>query len=246
MNSAQIFDKARRDGPVARFRIYQVELSAPCNMKCSYCPHPTMKRPKGVMSAEVLEACIRWIRKDGGTRIVLHHFGEPLMHPHLNERLRQVANGGLSIQFSTNGLLLEKSWDTLVATPTPIAIMLAVHQWARHPEEEYLAAIEKWTKRAEGTNVSILRAYNVKGNRFTFHKWANGIDDGWDTRECPFLKYNLAVVLWNGDIATCCVDHEGETARVNILSQDAWTHQSDPWKACARCDVGRLMHGEVW
>jgi len=39
------------------------------------------------MTEEVLAACIRRHQTQQATRIVLHHFGEPLLHPQLQERL---------------------------------------------------------------------------------------------------------------------------------------------------------------
>src|SRR5947209_63052 len=93
------------------FFIYQVELSSHCNMKCSYCPHPNMKRDKGYMTEEVLRACIDRVKAQKGSRLVLHHFGEPLLHPQLEERLEQVAAAGLNIQFSSNSLLLDRCWE---------------------------------------------------------------------------------------------------------------------------------------
>src|SRR5262245_18876239 len=110
-------------------RIYQAELSSYCNMKCSYCPHPSMQRAKGYMGSEVLAACLDAVKKSGGDCIVLHHFGEPLTHPHLADRLGQVAASGLGLQISTNALLIDRAWDILTSTSTAIRIMVSVHQW---------------------------------------------------------------------------------------------------------------------
>ena len=60
-------------GPHSTFRIYQAELSSFCNMKCTYCPHPTMKRAKGYMSASVLDAIISHLKATGQLQLVLHH-----------------------------------------------------------------------------------------------------------------------------------------------------------------------------
>lgn len=243
-------ETSRESSPEARavapFNIYQVELSSYCNMKCSYCPHPSMKRPKGNMSAETLARSIELIRSRGRSRIVLHHFGEPLLHPRLGERLRQVVASGLEMQLSTNGLLLERMWTLLTELDTPVFVMISIHQWVDQPESEYLRALEHWTREAEGTCVTVLPAYNLKGGRYTLHRWAEGQRQAWDVETCPFIEQNFGVVLWNGDIATCCVDHEGITARYNILEADLSKHVSRPWQACSTCDVGRLMVGERW
>jgi organic radical activating enzyme len=233
-----------RISDAGRFFIYQVELSSYCNMQCPYCPHPGMRREKGFMSEEVLDACIDRVRSQRGTRIVLHHFGEPLLHPQLQQRLQQVASSGLSMQLSTNSLLLDRCWDTLISIPAEIIVMISVHRWTNKIEQDYFDAVSLWADRSRGTNVKIVYAYNLKNNKFTFHNWAHGSSQPWDSSLCPFVKDNLAVVLWNGDIASCCVDHEGVTAGRNILNQDCDLHVSKVWEACETCDVGRIMVGE--
>ena len=228
------------------FFIYQVELSSYCNMQCTYCPHPGMRRNKGFMSEEVLAACLRRLKDQKASRIVLHHFGEPLLHPQLSERLEQVARAGLNMQLSSNSLLLDRCWNTLIEIPAEVTVMISVHRWVDGSEQDYLNAVDAWTNRAEGTNVKIIPAYNLKNGKYTFHRWALSSPQSWDVGLCPFIKDNLAVVLWNGDIASCCVDHEGVTAKRNILSEACDLHISTAWRSCQTCDVGRLMVGEKW
>ena len=228
------------------YNIYQVELSSYCNMRCSYCPHPSMKRPKGFMNEEVLGKCIELLILRKKKLIVLHHFGEPLMHPYLKQRLEQVANSGLEIQLSSNALLLDKMWPTLLEVRCKISVMVSVHQWVNSGEDAYISAINDLKNRASGTNIEILEAYNIKNESFVFHSWSQGLSDQWDVHECPFIKFNYGVILWNGDLAACCVDHEGYTVAGNILNEDFLNYKTLPWKACATCDVGRIMIGENW
>ncbi len=228
------------------FRLYQIELSSYCNLRCQYCPHPSMQRSKGFMSEVTMQACIDWALRTRTPRLVLHHFGEPLLHPQLLERLTQIASAGLTIQFSTNALLLDRSWDTLLDIDTPITAMIAFHQWVDTSPAHYLAAVAAYQQRAEGTNITVLPAYAFKNDLFHIHSWGSGSPEPWDVLSCPFLKYNLGVILWNGDIVSCCVDHEGVTASKNIRSVEAFEHRSLPWVACETCDVGRLMKDEVY
>ena len=232
--------------PKQPFRIYQIELTAECNMRCSYCPHPMMQREQGVMSSEVLEACIRRVARQGSYCLVLHHFGEPLLHPELRVRLAQVADAGLPIMLSTNALLLDDCWDVLLSIPTTIYVRISVHQWVSEPESNYFEAVKSWRKRAEGTNIRIADAGNFSEGKYFFHNWTEGVDDGWDASKCVFIRENLGVVLWNGDIATCCADHEGATARLNILDSDCDSRVSELWSACATCDVGRNLRALPW
>jgi organic radical activating enzyme len=232
--------------PKQPFRIYQIELTGECNMQCGYCPHPRMQRKQGAMSAEILEACIQRVVKQGSYCLVLHHFGEPLLHPELRARLTQVAAAGLPMMMSTNALLLDDCWDVLLSIPTKIYVRISVHQWVHEPESNYFDVVKRWRKRAKGTNIRIADAGNFSQGRYVFHDWTQGVNHGWDATECVFIRENLGVVLWNGDIATCCADHEGATARLNVLDPDCDSRVSKLWSACATCDVGKNLRALPW
>jgi len=90
-----------------------------------------------------------------------------------------------------------RSWNILTGIPAEITVMIAVHKWVDQVEQDYLDAVAAWTKRAEGTNVKIVHAHNLKNNKYTFHNWAQGVAQDWDAGLCPFIKDNLGVVLWN-------------------------------------------------
>jgi hypothetical protein len=203
-----------------------------------------MKRPKGYMSEGVLAAAMEHLIATGDRLIVLHHFGEPLIHPQLEDRLEQIRRAGLSAQLSTNGLLLEKMWPTLVDSSLDITVMLSVHQWVMDGHAAYAVALAKWAERAAGTKITIIPAYNAKQDRFSFHRWTAGDTKSWEPRSCCFIRQNLAVVLWNGDLVTCCCDHEGITRNGNILFRQA--RQSKVWADCPTCEVGPIMANETW
>lgn len=215
-------------------------------MKCNYCPHPTMKRPKGYMSANVLEKCIKFHLEQGRNLLVLHHFGEPFLHPELEERLFQISDSGLNIQLSTNAVLIDKVWPILLKINCHIKVMISVHKWVKKGESEYIKAVASLKERSKGTQIEILEAYNFKQGNFTFHSWDEGLKQNWDVNQCPFIRQNFGVILWNGDIAACCVDYEGYTVDGNIMESQIINHVTKPWKACSTCDVGKLMMHEIW
>jgi hypothetical protein len=224
-------------------KIYQVELTNYCNMRCSYCPHPNTMRTKGHMSAEVLERCIDIAKANRQDKLVLHHFGEPLMHSRLRERLIQVAKSGLAIQFSTNAKNLEDRLPMLLEIETPIFITLSVHQWADMRPAIYQKALEYWQERTRDTNITIKKAFNVTDNTFRFHKWDNGKESEWNFQElCFFLNKNWGVVLWDGTLVSCCVDCEGESAFGNIMDCKAAMASTIEWRACKSCDLWGHLH----
>ena len=219
--------------------IFQVELTNHCDMSCAYCPHSDMTRSKGHMSAETLETCIRYAKGQGADRLVLHHYGESLLHPRLEERLQQVKQAGLAIQFSTNGTLLEKKLPMMIALDTPIDLTLSVHQWTEEPVASYWNALAALQERARGSQVRVNRAYNVNLHKYFFCSWVKGRTREWNYREeCYFLRENKAVVLWNGNLASCCVDCDGESVFSNIAMPGAPLTATIPWRGCPSCDLG--------
>lgn len=65
-------------------RIVQFESICGCNANCSFCPYPTMRRPRGQMAWPMIEQIIA--QSDGATSLIPFLLGEPLLDP----RLRQI------------------------------------------------------------------------------------------------------------------------------------------------------------
>ncbi|MBX3274492.1 MAG: radical SAM protein [Sandaracinaceae bacterium] len=93
---------------------FAVELCADCNLACSMCHHPQMKRPKGVMPFELWQRCaVQVAARSPRTEVWFSFCGEPLLEPQL--LLRMIAYGrevGLeSISINTNGMYLTPDLD---------------------------------------------------------------------------------------------------------------------------------------
>jgi pyruvate-formate lyase-activating enzyme len=88
---------------------FAAEVTASCNLACSMCHHPTMKRPKGKMPFELWKRCADQVAAySPETQCWFSFCGEPLLEPDL--LLRMLAYGkalGLrSLNINTNGMLL--------------------------------------------------------------------------------------------------------------------------------------------
>lgn len=221
--------------------IYTVEITSYCNMYCSYCPQPRMQRPKGHMSSETLERCISLFKvRPNNNRLIIHHFGEPLMHPQLRDRLMQIAEAGLDIEFSSNGLLLEENLPVLYSIPAKIVVTLSVHQWANFHANVYLKNLREWQQKVAGTNVEVRKVYNVNDTSkdVVFHNWTGGKDLGENRPDCFFLRDNWGVVYWNGDIVNCCADSEGSGGIIgNVHDEAALSIQTREWGGCRTCTL---------
>ena len=64
--------------------IHQIEVTTRCNLRCQYCPHPKMKRPKEDMVWDTFIRSMVWVKKfyDLGLQSELSFtgIGESTMH----------------------------------------------------------------------------------------------------------------------------------------------------------------------
>jgi uncharacterized Fe-S cluster-containing radical SAM superfamily protein len=100
---------ARTLRPFAFPSRFAVELCADCNLRCSMCHHPSMRRPKGVMPFALWQKCADQVAALApGTQVWFSFCGEPLLQPAL--LLKCLAYGrsvGLrALCLNTNGMLL--------------------------------------------------------------------------------------------------------------------------------------------
>jgi len=83
-----------------------------------------------------------------------------------------------------------------------------------------------------------------------FHDWAGQVQI--DQRKgqehfrndvpCIFERQNAFVILWNGDIAACCIDYEGKSVEHNIDDLlNGFPYKYKEFSLCGKCD---LMRGE--
>ncbi|KMQ51462.1 Radical SAM domain protein [Chitinispirillum alkaliphilum] len=97
---------------------FAVEVTAECNLKCSMCHHPGMKRPKGRMPFELWKRCADQIAAvSPQTQCWFSFCGEPLLEPQQLIKMIQYGKraGLLSLNINTNGMLLTPEWAEPVA-----------------------------------------------------------------------------------------------------------------------------------
>lgn len=99
--------------PLAFPTRFAVEVTAECNLACSMCHHPAMKRPKGTMPLPLWRSCADQIAATAPeTQCWFSFCGEPLLQPELLlEMLAYGKSVGLkSLNINTNGMLLTPEW----------------------------------------------------------------------------------------------------------------------------------------
>jgi len=108
-------------------RRFAVELCADCNLACSMCHHPFMKRPKGVMPFALWQRMADQIAElSPSTEVWISFCGEPFLEPELLfDVIRYGKSVGLhSINVNTNGqLLVPELVDPLIDTGVNLVVL---------------------------------------------------------------------------------------------------------------------------
>ena len=160
-----------------------IEITNRCNLRCSFCPG-TKRAPRTMSPAEfdlVLE------RLTGQVEYVyLHVMGEPLSHPQLAELLALAAARERKVCITTNGTLLARQTETLLAARTLHKVSVSLHSFegndgAQEREREYLDAVWAFADRAATRGVIVaLRLWNEGGA-----ETRNGVIEAFLHEKCP-------------------------------------------------------------
>ena len=147
------------------YRKVYAELTSVCNLRCSFCPG-TSRRAHMLTEPE-----FRHILKEitpYTDYVYFHLMGEPLLHPQLARFLQLAAEAGLKVCLTTNGTLLDRQMETLLAASEGIH-KISISLQAREANEagllpeDYLEACFRFGKAFEGKAVLVYRLWNEGG-----------------------------------------------------------------------------------
>ena len=158
-----------------------IEITNRCNLRCSFCPG-TKRAPRTMTPAEfdlVLE------RLTGQVEYVyLHVMGEPLSHPQLAELLALTAARERKVCITTNGTLLARQTETLLAAPTLHKVSVSLHSFEGNEGgdmADYLHGVWKFCADASEKGVlCALRLWNEGGA-----ETRNGVIEAFLHEKCP-------------------------------------------------------------
>ena len=106
-------------------RVY-LEITNCCNLACSFCPGT--KRRAAFLTVEQFTRLAGALR--GQTRFLYFHvMGEPLLHPELPELLDIAGGMGFRVVLTTNGTLLPKRQEVLLAAPALHKVSVSLHSF---------------------------------------------------------------------------------------------------------------------
>ena len=140
-----------------------LEITNVCNLACSFC-HGT-KRERRLLTEPEFELLTD--RLSGQAKnLYFHLMGEPLLHPSLPYFIHRAWEKGFLPHLTTNGSLLGKHGDALLAHP-PYKISISLHAPAANAafaHSSYLAdCIEFSKKAAKRGAITVLRLWNIGG-----------------------------------------------------------------------------------
>ena len=124
-----------------RNRIY-IEITNRCNLACDFC-HGT-GRPPRTMTPEEFRTLAQKLRGETGY-LYFHVLGEPLLHPQLWELLDISRELDFRVCLVTNGTLLARQLDTLLAAKALHKVSVSLHSFEGNGGEgdleEYLQQV---------------------------------------------------------------------------------------------------------
>ena len=143
-----------------------VEITNICNMACSFCHGHSRKSRK--MTEEEFDRVLQQLT--GKTEYVYYHLmGEPLTHPLLPVFLAMAAEKGFRSVLTTNGTLLAKRGEELLAAGVH-KVSISLHSFEKNDP----AAQENYIREC----VEFAKIAGQRGTLVSFRLWNRGFDGG--------------------------------------------------------------------
>lgn len=225
--------------------IYQIKLTNYCNSACKWCNNKIMKRERGFMSQDIFQRTISLLEEEPPANgvIGLHHFGESLLHPDIEQYIGYIESKNIKWRLSTNGRLLNDEKIRTMLLSFQGLLVISMENGVR------IEDVNKLIKEKDERNSKLQILLQTFGNadltsiipgnyeifKVKMHSWAqNGKGD---YRRCSFLADDWACVLWDGTIVSCCFDMEGECILGHVNNPRPYRIKNHPWRACKTCEV---------
>lgn len=216
--------------------IHQIEITSRCNLRCVYCPSPSIvagkypNRPAVDMKRYHFERALLWVefyrRWGGQPELNLAGIGESTLHPEFVDFVRmarRVMGDEGHIVFATNGILCDEIMVKDLAK-------YKVRVWVSlHRPEKAARAVELYKKYGLLVGVSIDPSVNS-------NDWAGQVDWHRSGNEfpCPWLNEGRLFVLSDGRISRCCLDAQG-VGILGHVDDPIGSIETSPYSLCMKC-----------
>lgn len=159
-----------------KFKKVYIEITNICNLSCNFCPKTG--RNLGFMKEEEFKEVLKNI-KPYTDHIYLHLMGEPLLNPEIGRFLELAKEYELKVNITTNGTLINKAGETLLASPALRQVNISLHSFEANKQEvdfnEYIDTVVSFVKSARDNTdvISSMRLWNLD----TRHKASNSLNE---------------------------------------------------------------------
>ncbi len=186
-----------------KFRKVYIEISNLCNLHCHFCPGT--QRPGRRMNAAEFSALLPKLRSCTDF-LYFHLMGEPLCHPELESFLQIAGNHGFRVILTTNGTLLKRTQNILLAAPALHKINISLHAFEANdlamPFDEYLQDCFSFGQALHGEKIVVYRLWNQGGadelNYKILQRLHDAFPESW-VQERQGIRMGARIYLEYGD-----------------------------------------------
>lgn len=156
-----------------------VEITNLCNIACSFC-HGHRRTPRQ-MTQEEFRRVLQQL--EGKTEYLYYHLmGEPLTHPQLPLFLQMAARKGLRSILTTNGTLLHKRGEEILAAGLH-KVSVSLHSFEGSDDRQFMDYLEQVAEFADKANEA--------GVLVSLRLWNRGCDGGKNAVALDLLRQRL-------------------------------------------------------
>ena len=209
-------------------RIHQIEISSRCNLRCRYCPHPRLQRPKVDMGWSTFHAAMSWAMTLDGPELSFTGMGEALLHPQAADYLSRARAMMPDTRFllATNGIALDEE-KCLLLKRLDVEVFISTHR-----PEVAGPAVERAAR--HGLKGAINTQFVNSGFDWAGQvQWANLAPKS----TCQYLAQGWGTVLVNGNIVNCCMDAHGLYPYGHVLTSKIEELDMKPIPLCEKCHL---------
>lgn len=214
-------------------QIHQIEMTSRCNLRCKYCTHPNLGRPKQDMSAAHFTKALSWAKRfvEAGQQdsVNMAGIGESTLHPDFVRNMfwaRKALGEQVQIVLATNGLLMDDAMAQAIAPMRP-TVYVSLHR----PERAGLAV--EACKRA-GILAGVSADPSVAATNWAGQvKWHVSVQG---RRKCMWVSGGQVIVQADGNVSRCAYDAGRSNGVICTIDDDLAQFTTSAYSLCRGCD----------
>ena len=211
-------------------KLHQIEMTSRCNLRCRYCAHPTMSRPKIDMTEELYTKALVWARKfvfaGYQKELNIAGIGESTIHPDFVRFMhlaREIVGNDVQITLTTNGVAVSDDLVRGIVGMRPTVFV------SLHRPERAGPAIEIFKKYGilHGASADPSLAATDWAGQVKWHNSATA-------QPCVWIAEGKVMAMADGRITRCSLDAHAAGV-CGTLDDDLTQIGIAPYSLCAKC-----------